>query len=606
MRGRTSWVVVLAGALGACDGSIGEPEIVAISSALLSDPAVLGFESTGGWTVSSGSIVTSTTHSQGSSSIKTSGVTSASMVSQALTTLGGVTSTVAFDVRLPTTQPNATYFGQIELHINIPSLGVFDSFVGLKLLQPPFPLGSFQTVEFMIPDWIFQKLKTKTYSDLTWKFLLSLPPNNGGIYLDNMRFASTPTVWPNVVSSAASDTWLSVNHAIIQKLQPRVLVLNFDNTRDNATVTAAVNGIIAGFKEGSRPRGYLDSSAPPLLDFQIARVVDLRDHPPPAGWTRKTSTLLPRRPNPEGFNWGIDYVQFYNSIFAARYGFADPAHPEQFLTLCQLADRGQIHDVWMAFDPDSDEASAAEILEWAPVYDTNRNKTAGWDQCAGNGCFDNDVPHCNNASVRIGFINLDRGPGCFIHGHGHGMEHKLSGGFDIPSVAPYFREFADFDLDTRYNLPFNSWYALPIDNPDPPEPDSPCDYIRWTSQTSIEWTNVPKPPVCTVQVPRTPLDPYVPVCGSVHFAPNARRHYDDFNTFAVKSTCQGWRRHEGTGGADLARNFSLATFAQYNTLAPDCEGGFNVWWRQNMPGFNSATKDDLNQPMLSWFPYLYY
>ena len=60
----------------------------------------------------------------------------------------------------------------------------------------------------------------------------------------------------------------------------------------------------------------------------------------------------------------------------------------------------------MAFDPDSDpgEASAAEILEWAPVYDSNRNKTGAWDQCAGNGCFDNDVPHCGNASLRIGFF----------------------------------------------------------------------------------------------------------------------------------------------------------------------------------------------------------
>ena len=542
---------------------------------------MLGFESTSGWTITSGSIATSTTRSQGSFSIKTSGVTSASMTSQKLTTMAGASSTVGFDILLPTSQPNATYYGQLELHINLPSQGVYDSFIGLTGLQPPFPLGSFQTIEFTGPRLDLPEAADGELFGFNLEVLdLAAREQRRRVLRQPALCRRTPTTWPNSVSSASSDAWLVANHASIQKLQPKVLVLNFDNTRDNATVTAAVNNIIAGFTEGSRPRGYLDAAAKPMLEFQVAKVVDLRDHPAPAGWTKKTSTLLPRRANPGAFNWGIDYPKFYNATFAARYGFPDPAHPGQFLSLCQLADQGVIHDVWMAFDPDSDpgEASAAEILEWAPVYDANRVKTGGWDQCAGNGCFDNDVPHCNNASLRIGFINLNRGPGCFIHGHGHGMEHKLSGGFDLPSAAPYFREFAGFDLNTKYGLPFDSWYALPYDNPDPPQPDSPCDYIRWTSQTSIEWTNVPKPSTCTTQVARTPLNPYNPVCGSVHFR-QTRRHYDDFNTFTVQSSCQGWRRHEGTSGRDLARNFSLSTFSNYNTLAPDCEGGFNVWWR---------------------------
>jgi hypothetical protein len=107
-------------------------------------------------------------------------------------------------------------------------------------------------------------------------------------------------------------------------------------------------------------------------------------------------------------------------------------------------------------------------------------------------------------------------------------------------------------------------------------------------------------------VQRTPLASYVPVCGSVHFPPNARRHYDDFNTFQILSTCQGWRRHEGDGGKDLPRAFSNATFAQYNQLVQDCEGGFQVWWRQNMPGYDSGITDNSNRPMLSFWPYLFY
>src|SRR5262249_26272221 len=172
-------------------------ETTQVSSDLLGNSTVLGFESASGWTINQGSIATNTAHSQGSFSIKTTGVTSASMTSQVLTTLPGVTSTLAFDIQLPTSQPNATYYGQIELHVNLPSQGVYDSFIGLKLLQPPFTLGSFQTIQFMIPDWIFNKLKSTTYSDLSFKFLISLPANNGGIYFDNMRLRAAPNTLPN-------------------------------------------------------------------------------------------------------------------------------------------------------------------------------------------------------------------------------------------------------------------------------------------------------------------------------------------------------------------------------------------------------------------------
>lgn len=593
-------------ACGAGDGSDAE-QVGEVSNALVNNARVLGFESTADWTITSGSIATSTARSQGSFSIKASGVSSASLKSVNMTTLSAPTSTLAFDIQLPTAQPNASYYGTIELHVNLPSKGIYDSFVGYKLLQPPFQKGSFQTIQFMIPDWIYQKLKTTTYSDLSWRFLISLPTGNSGIHFDNLRFGATPTEWPNALSSASSDAWLIQNHASIQKLKPRVLVLNFDNTRTNAQATALANAEVVGLREGSRPRGYLNASAQPMLEYQIDKVIDVRDNPIPPGWTKKTSSKFPRRPNPDGFNWGTDYAQLFNSTFAARYGYPDPANPGQFLSLCQLSDRGMIHDVWMVFDPDGDnEVSHAEILEWAPMYDANRNKTGAWNQCAGNGCFDNDVPHCAG-SLRIAFINANRGAGCFIHGEGHGMESKLSGG-TLPSVAPYFKEFANFDLDTRYGLPFDSWYHLPAANPEPSEPDSPCDYIKWTSSSSIEWTNVPKPDTCTTQVPRTPLNPYVSRCGSVHFPPNARRHYDDDNlTTTALSTCQGWRRHEGPGGQDLARNFSHSTFSQYDSLVgADCEGGWQIWWRQNMPGYQSGILDNNGQPMLSWFPYLFY
>ena len=67
------------------------------------------------------------------------------------------------------------------------------------------------------------------------------------------------------------------------------------------------------------------------------------------------------------------------------------------------------------------------------------------------------------------------------------------------------------------------------------------------------------------------IDPYVPVCGIARFPPNPRHHYDLDDTFAVQSTCEGYRRGED-GGNDLARPFSNAKFAAYRDLAPDCMG----------------------------------
>ena len=97
--------------------------------------------------------------------------------------------------------------------------------------------------------------------------------------------------------SANSDPWIVSHHDSITQMLPRVLVLNFANgvTSDAALATAQrqVNAIA----EGSRYHGYSDPKAPVFLSYQIARVVDLTDHPVPAGWTNPSSTQLPVTPN---------------------------------------------------------------------------------------------------------------------------------------------------------------------------------------------------------------------------------------------------------------------------------------------------------------------
>jgi hypothetical protein len=594
-------------ALACGAGSGGGAEEASSPSSALTNAEVMGFENSSGWSLTSGTgtLASSGTRTQGNASLSAAVRGYVEMTSQALTSVPGATADIAYDLRIPETQPNPDWFGVTQLYVSIPSRNVFNAFVGQKELITLTP-GTFGTVQLSVPAQLVTQLQASA-SDLTFKIVLNVPSNASGAYLlDNLRFVAgsqIPTEWPNAVSKANSDPWLVQHHATVRTLKPRVLVLDFDNHRDPATARTFVEQLIAAFTQGSRYHGYADPSAAPMLQYQLDKVVDLRD-PAPSAQFPNTSSLFPRKPGT------ADYAQFFDDAFAARYGYPDPVQPGRFLNLCDLQERGIIHEVWIFAEPNEGDVPAAEVLEWSPTYDAQRNRIqGGGNPCAGNGCFEADVPHCAG-SLRIGYINSGRGLGCYVHSNGHGMESKLgaqslNGVTTIASVARSFREFADFDLDARHNQPFSTWYALPGTNPDPPDADHPCDYVKWTSPTSIAYTRTEATPAC-VDSTRTTISPYVPVCGSVHFPPNARRHYDTFNTFSVQSTCEGYRRREGAGGADLARPFSRANFSANETLAPDCQGDFLVWWMQNMPSFGSPAQDDSGQPMLSWLPYMFY
>ena len=52
--------------------------------------------------------------------------------------------------------------------------------------------------------------------------------------------------------------------------------------------------------------------------------------------------------------------------------------------------------------------------------------------------------------------------------------------------------------------------------------------------------------------------------------------------------------------------FTKEAFAPYRGLAGDCMGPALVWWFQNVPGLDNAALDDAGQPMLNWWPFIYY
>jgi hypothetical protein len=390
-----------------------------------------------------------------------------------------------------------------------------------------------------------------------------------------------PVEWPNAVSFANSDPWIARHHDEIRVMRPRVLALNFVNAKTNDQMIADLEKIIDGIREGSRNHGFADPAAPPFLEYEIAYAIDLRDATPPPGWPYRNSTLYPREDPVEEY-WGFDYERLFSDEFAGYYGF----------DLCDAVDQGLVHEVWVYGDADVPDVGAAEVLEMKPRYDYQGNRLPGeMDWCAGNGCFDvedrDGIPARCTRSLRIGWVNNTRGPGCFIHSLGHGFES--TGRSDgMPYLLRHFPHFADFDLDARFGLPFSSWYQCGI-----------ADCLTWLDETTVQYDTGNAGEQGTITN-------YVPTCGNVHLAPNSRQHYDDQSPYVVESTCRHYGLGDGPGEADAAEEFSTSDFAVYNDLAPDCGGGWQVWWRQAFPGLDNSARDADGLRMKNWWPFLFY
>lgn len=394
--------------------------------------------------------------------------------------------------------------------------------------------------------------------------------------------------WPNPVSSSNSDPWLVAHHDEIAVLRPKLLVLNFANPSTAEGVAALVDGIVAALREGSRFHGYADPDAPPQLEYDVLEIRDLRDGvggrpPAPADYPYENSTLFPRA-GAEGSLY-LDYARFFAEDFAPYLAFADPSAPDGYLDLCRLVDEGRIHELWMVGSGDVPDAAAAEVLEHKPVYDVGGNRTGAVERCAGNGCFAEDVPYCGR-SLRIGFVNYARGAGCFIESEAHGIESAGSRHL-LPGLSEWFVPFAGFDLDRRYDLPFSSFYGCPYG-------DLTC--VLHPTSSSVE---------VTIDGQTYPVMDFDPRCGSVHFAPTARGHYDLGNPQSVLSSCRDF----GTGprcGEDPTSAVSNEEFARYAELASDCQGPFLVWWLQNMPGHATGRRFADGTPMKAFWPFLFY
>jgi hypothetical protein len=389
---------------------------------------------------------------------------------------------------------------------------------------------------------------------------------------------ASQTEWPNQTSRANSDPWLAKHHDEIRVMRPRVLVLNFHNKSSRAKLDKLVGDLIHALGEGSRYHGYADSNAPAFLQYRVFKFVDLREEES----RQPNSGKVPfKAGKTNGFN--LEYNQFFSETFAKYYGVSDPQQPNRFLRLDELVDKGYVHELWFLADQVKG-FGAFEVVELKPLYNEAFEKVGNRFVQAGNG--GDHEQKWTGRSLRIGFINVTRGVGCFMESLSHGMEGN-STSKAIPYFTKYFSEYAGYDLKARWGLPFPSFYSLPYDGKKVSYPAPDRAVIEWRGQ-KVTVTN------------------YFAIGGNAHWPPNGRSHYDLGNTAPVFSTIKDWRIGSGPGGKDQLEPFTNEAFARYKKVAPDCMGAWLIYWRQNMPGLDNRQKDDRGLQMKNWWPFLFY
>jgi hypothetical protein len=409
---------------------------------------------------------------------------------------------------------------------------------------------------------------------------------------------NTNTEWPNIDSRANSDSWLVTHHEDIQLMRPRILALNFYNQKSMGEMETQLLSMGEAIRDSTRYHGYDNPTAPPFIYPDLAYQIDLRDSPTSPEWStyeNLNSSTFPREIPKEDY-WGCDYEQFFTPAFATYYGIEHPDEPGRFLTLCELIDLGFVHEVWIyaygGVDQICNDAgvtcNAAEILELKPNYDASFQKTGTMNTSAGNGGFDiEDMTYINtlncNRTVRIGFFNEGRGPGCFLESISHGLESMAQGG-SIPYLVSYFKDFGNFELDSDYGLPINSWYAC----------INASNLLDYPTTTQVDY-------ISNCGGSSGSISNYDPVCGNVHFAPNGREDYDQSNTQPVLTSCKFFR-----DDSSQQEEFNTDAYRPVYDYVNDCMGPWLMWWRQSIPGLNNTALDGGGNPMLNWWVFIYY
>lgn len=408
-------------------------------------------------------------------------------------------------------------------------------------------------------------------------------------------------IWPNPVSQANSDPWIAAHHAQLAQIQPRVLVLDFANEFMNEngvlvgpgydlqqTVAPLLQEHVSAFMVASQYQGYKNANAAAFLQYQIVKIVDLRD-----ASSAVNSANLPVA------NGAVDYAQLNTPAFANMMAIEDPENPGSNLDLCGLFEQGIINEVWgMDADPlsasDPPTIKFADVVETKQAYDANDNPLPEQLTCVSSPCVYQALP-CK-VTIRIYDFNPGRGAGCQLFDNGLVWQSYITSGV-LPAFANVARTFFNFDLDKRFDAPFSSFGNVCT----PTLPDG-GECIEWRSK--IQAVSGP--------ASTTPFDfsPMSAGCGNVVFPPNATGPSTQTGDTTVLTSCENYGLHNGDGGADLTTPYSNALAASYYAgnpnVATDCGGSQPTYLLASMPGLGTHATAVDGTSMKNWWVYLFY
>jgi RHS repeat-associated protein len=165
---------------------------------------ILGFEALADWGFASGApgsvVGVNPNRTEGGFSFEISAHGSARLNSAAMSSIGGVNPILLMDIQLPTSQANTASYGDVQMLVNSPSLGINNVSLGDVNLTG-LALGTWQTIAFQVPVSTASAISQGVYSDLTFSIVLNVDANETGHYLlDNIR--SLPDVVPALLGLA--------------------------------------------------------------------------------------------------------------------------------------------------------------------------------------------------------------------------------------------------------------------------------------------------------------------------------------------------------------------------------------------------------------------
>ncbi|HVV49807.1 MAG TPA: hypothetical protein VHO06_09125 [Polyangia bacterium] len=400
-----------------------------------------------------------------------------------------------------------------------------------------------------------------------------------------------PTPWPTTGHTMNSDPWLVTHNQVITVMKPNVLVLNFDNGQSGTQTMTYAKQVANVLAAGSAYHAYSNPAAPDFLEYNILPIVDLTSSPTGPSVNGNVPLTSTGDFDPSAL--------FNNAKYNHFYGYPDASAPGGYQSLCQLFENGTINEVWIQ-DGGGTQLSDGTMLPRAPLYaerkmtyDGNGVATGTFDQCIGGGSSGTQT--CLNiaCTVTVRLAHLDPspagGPGCDVQVRGWGIEGMWAA---LPGdVAGDANAFLNQNFRSQFGVTFNSWSEICA--------SSPC----------VDYPNPMRARSTSGDATTFDIDPFSQGCGSSLFPPNATAPDDFEDATQVNARCEHFGLHDGSDGMDQYQPYSNAVVANYDQMYTgnsQCPAGWQVYWRQSMPGYQNQAIAGDGTPMKNWWPMLFY